>query len=51
MDAIRQRLIADLGEEDAEYIRGIVKTQRQFEVAGRALLRTCRPPGRSPSPR
>jgi fatty acid desaturase len=38
MDAIRQRLIADLGEEDAEYIRGIVKKQRQFEVAGRALM-------------
>ena len=38
MDAIRQRLIADLGEEDADYIRGIVKTQRQFEVAGRALM-------------
>ena len=38
MDAIRQRLIADLGEEDATYIRGIVKKQRQFEVAGRALM-------------
>ena len=38
MDAIRQRLIADLGEEDAAYIRGIVKKQRQFEVAGRALM-------------
>ena len=38
MDVIRQRLIADLGEEDAEYIRGIVKKQRQFEVAGRALM-------------
>ena len=38
MDAIRQRIIADLGEEDATYIRGIVKKQRQFEVAGRALM-------------
>jgi fatty acid desaturase len=38
MDAIRQRLISELGEEDAEYIRGIVKKQRQFEVAGRALM-------------
>ena len=38
IDAIRQRLIADLGEEDADYIRGIVKKQRQFEVAGRALF-------------
>ncbi len=38
MDAIRQRIIADLGEEDAAYIRGIVKKQRQLEVAGRALM-------------
>jgi fatty acid desaturase len=38
LDAIRQRLIADLGEEDATYIRGVVKKQRQFEVAGRALM-------------
>jgi fatty acid desaturase len=38
MDAIRQRLIADLGEQDAAYIRGIVRRQRQFEVAGRALM-------------
>ena len=38
MDAIRQRVIADLGEEDAAYIRKIVKYQRRFEVAGRALF-------------
>ena len=38
IDAIRQRLIGELGEEDADYIRGIVKKQRQFEVAGRALM-------------
>ena len=38
MDAIRQRVIADLGEEDADYIRKVVKVQRQFEVAGRALF-------------
>jgi NADPH-dependent stearoyl-CoA 9-desaturase len=38
MDAIRQRIIADLGEEDAAYIRNVVKRQRQFEVAGRALM-------------
>jgi fatty acid desaturase len=38
MDAIRQRLLGQLGEEDAEYIRGIVKKQRQLEVAGRALM-------------
>jgi NADPH-dependent stearoyl-CoA 9-desaturase len=38
MDALRQRIIADLGEEDAAYIRKVVKRQRQFEVAGRALF-------------
>jgi len=38
MDAIRQRIVADLGEEDAAYIRGIVKKQRAFEVAGRSLF-------------
>ncbi|MGH3330296.1 MAG: fatty acid desaturase family protein [Nocardioidaceae bacterium] len=38
MDAIRARLVDRLGEEDADYIRGIVKTQRGFEVAGRALM-------------
>jgi NADPH-dependent stearoyl-CoA 9-desaturase len=38
MDALRQRLIAELGEEDAAYIRKVVKRQRQFEIAGRALF-------------
>jgi NADPH-dependent stearoyl-CoA 9-desaturase len=38
MDAIRQRIIADLGKDDADYIRGIVKAQRRFEIAGRALF-------------
>ena len=28
----------DLGESDAAYIRGIVKRQQQFELAGRALF-------------
>ena len=38
MDALRQRILADLGESDAAYIRGIVKRQQQFELAGRALF-------------
>src|SRR6201995_4217145 len=38
MDAIRQRLLADLGEEDAAYIRGVVDKQRKLEIAGRALM-------------
>jgi NADPH-dependent stearoyl-CoA 9-desaturase len=37
-DAIRDRILADIGEEDARYIRGVVKAQRACEVAGRVLL-------------
>ncbi len=38
LDAIRTRVIADLGERDAKYIRRMVKVQRGCEVGGRALL-------------
>ncbi len=38
MDALRTRLVESLGEEDAAYIRKVVKAQRTFEVAGRALF-------------
>jgi len=38
LDALRQRVFADLGETDAAYIRTIVKRQQQFEIAGRALF-------------
>ena len=38
MDAIRQRVIADLGQADRDYIHQVVKVQRGFEVAGRALF-------------
>ncbi len=38
MDALRQRILADLGEEDVAYIRGVVKRQQQLEIAGRALF-------------
>jgi len=37
-DAIRQRLLDDLGEQDAAYIRKIVKAQRLLEVTGRTSL-------------
>ncbi len=37
-DAIRRRVIADLGDDDAAYIRNVVKRQQQFEIAGRALM-------------
>jgi fatty acid desaturase len=38
LDALRQRVINDLGTADADYIRMIVKRQQQFEIAGRALF-------------
>lgn len=38
LDAVRARIVADLGETDATYIRNIVRTVRYTEVAGRALL-------------
>ena len=38
LDAIRERVIADLGERDATYIRSVIKAQRALEVGGRALL-------------
>ncbi|HSJ19208.1 MAG TPA: acyl-CoA desaturase [Nocardioidaceae bacterium] len=38
MDAIRQRIVDELGEEDATYIRNVVKAQRALEVAGRAMF-------------
>ncbi|HEU4360119.1 MAG TPA: acyl-CoA desaturase [Mycobacterium sp.] len=38
LEAIRQRVLDDLGERDADYIHRIIKAQRAFEVGGRALL-------------
>ena len=38
MDALRRRVLSELGEEDATYIRGVVKRQQQLEIAGRALF-------------
>ncbi len=38
IDAIRERIKATLGEEDAKYIRSIFKTVRVTEILGRGLL-------------
>ena len=38
LDALRQRTVDSLGQEDVDYIHSIIKTQRGLEVAGRALL-------------
>jgi len=38
LDEIRQRMLDSLGQEDADYIRGIVKAQSTLETVGRALM-------------
>lgn len=38
VDAIRDRIVRELGEEDARYIHELVALQRRCEIAGRALL-------------
>jgi NADPH-dependent stearoyl-CoA 9-desaturase len=38
LDAIRTRVVADLGERDAGYINKVIRAQRGLEVAGRGLL-------------
>ncbi|WP_018215219.1 fatty acid desaturase family protein [Salinispora vitiensis] len=38
LDAIRDRVLADLGERDARYIRRLIRTQRGLELGSRAVL-------------
>ncbi|MEC3979765.1 fatty acid desaturase family protein [Amycolatopsis sp. H20-H5] len=38
LDAIRQRIVADLGQVDVDYIHTVIKTQRALEVTGRGLM-------------
>ena len=38
MDALREGVLASLGEKDAAYIRKIIALQRKMEVAGRATI-------------
>jgi NADPH-dependent stearoyl-CoA 9-desaturase len=38
LDALRARVVADLGERDVTYIRNMIRTQRGLELAGRGLL-------------
>src|SRR6266516_5905941 len=38
LDTIRQRILADLGERDADHIRDVIRAQRGLEVTGRGLL-------------
>jgi NADPH-dependent stearoyl-CoA 9-desaturase len=38
MDALRERILADLGAEDAAYIRRLIKIQRGLEAGSRATI-------------
>ncbi len=38
LDAVRARVVADLGERDVHYIDKVIRAQRGLEVAGRGLL-------------
>lgn len=38
LDAIRERVLEDLGERDADYIREVIRAQRGLELVGRGLL-------------
>jgi len=38
LDAIRNEQMADLGQKDADYIRGIIRLHRTLEFGGRALM-------------
>src|SRR5687768_5987128 len=37
-DAIRNRVLTDRGQRDVDYIRNVIRRQRQLEVLGRGLL-------------
>jgi NADPH-dependent stearoyl-CoA 9-desaturase len=38
LDSIRAEIVASRGESDAEYIRGLIKSQRYLELGSRAVL-------------
>jgi fatty acid desaturase len=38
LDAIRQRILSERGQDDVNYIRRVIRAQRGLEAAGRALL-------------
>jgi fatty acid desaturase len=38
LDAVRERVLADLGQRDVDHIRGVIRMVRYGELAGRALL-------------
>ncbi|MDP2227084.1 MAG: fatty acid desaturase, partial [Moraxellaceae bacterium] len=38
LDALRERIRADLGEKDVAYIKSVIKLQRRLEIGGRAAI-------------
>lgn len=38
IEAVRERIMSSLGDNDARYIRRVIKTQRWLEIGGRGLL-------------
>ncbi|WP_026919347.1 fatty acid desaturase family protein [Gordonia shandongensis] len=38
LDALRARIVDDLGETDRDYLYGIIRAQRKLEFAGRAMM-------------
>ncbi|WP_149361139.1 fatty acid desaturase family protein [Lolliginicoccus suaedae] len=38
LEALRARIVADLGDKDRDYIYNLIKVQRGLEVAGRGLM-------------
>jgi fatty acid desaturase len=38
LDELRNRVVADLGERDVDYIRNVIRWQRGLELSGRGLL-------------
>ncbi len=38
LDAVRQRVLDDLGQSDADYIRRVIRLHRIFDVSGRLLI-------------
>jgi NADPH-dependent stearoyl-CoA 9-desaturase len=38
LDALRERVLAQLGEEDATYIRRLIRVQKTLDLSGRAMI-------------
>ena len=50
IDALREEIMADLGEQDARYIRRLVRTQKGMELAIKATSPPSRPASTASKP-